>query len=172
MLKTKQKELPKRKHIRLRGFDYSKPYAYFITVCSHNRRRYFVDSVLNQKILDLLLAEGKEHGFIIYAYCLMPDHLHLLLSPPGNGLSISEFIGRFKSKTTRFAWGFGIRGKLWHGRFYDHILRNRESLLEVTTYILYNPVRERLVDDLWGYRWSGGVLISSDKDKHCPSTYI
>jgi len=85
----------------------------------------------------------------------MPDHLHLLLSPPGNDLSISQFIGGFKSKSTRIAWGYGIRGKLWQGRFYDHILRKKEKMKVVGEYILNNPVRKGIVDDWRKYQYCG-----------------
>ena len=167
-MRTKQEELPKRKHIRLKEFDYSIPYAYFVTICTHNRQQYFTNDNFNQRIISLLLEEIGKHDFIIYIYCLMPDHLHLILSPPGNRMNISEFIGQFKGRTTRLAWDFGIQGRLWQGRFYDHIVRKNESLEEIGEYILDNPVRRNLADDPFEYKWVGGSLINSDNHKGCP----
>ena len=93
----------------------------------------------------------------IYVYCLMPDHLHLLISPLESGVNISKFVGSFKSKTTRIAWEYGLRGKVWQGRFYDHIIRKTESLQKAGEYILNNPVRKGLVAKLEDYPFSGLV---------------
>jgi putative transposase len=85
----------------------------------------------------------------------MPDHLHLLLELPGSGLSLSAWIGSFKSLSTREAWGLGFRGRLWQSRFYDHILRRVENIEQVADYIIHNPVRKGLVEEWDEYLWSG-----------------
>ena len=144
-----EKELAKRKTSRLKDFNYSALRAYFITICSFNKQQYFTNDAFNQAIVNCLKEEKKRTDCLVYVYCLMPDHLHLLLSPPGEGLSVSQFIGGFKSKTTRIAWGYGIQGKLWQGRFYDHILRKKEKMAVIGEYILNNPVR---IPILWHNR--------------------
>jgi len=87
----------------------------------------------------------------------MPNHLHLLLAPVEKGLSVSRFIGGFKSKTTRLSWGIGISGKLWQDRFYDRILRKQEDLKTIGQYILDNPVRKGLVSKWQDYKYLGIV---------------
>ena len=144
-------QLPERKSTRLKDFDYSSLKAYFITICSLDKNTIFTNDAFNAKIIKLLLEEKKRLGFLIYVYCLMPDHLHLLLSPPGDGESISAFIGAFKSKATRLAWSYGIDGKIWQGRFHDHIVRKKEGLTKVGEYILNNPVRKGLSDSWQNY---------------------
>lgn len=69
------------------------------------------------------------------------DHLHLPLAPTRNGTTVSQFMNAFKSKSTRICWNHGIHGKVWQGRFYDHILRKSEDIKTVAEYILHNPVR-------------------------------
>ncbi len=147
---------PKRKNPRLKGFDYALPYAYFITICAFNKNNYFVKKNLNTKIVDCLVYEKNRRNFIIFAYCLMPNHLHLLVSPGNSKISVSKFIGGFKSKTTRIAWDNGIK-KLWQDRFYDHILRKNEDLREIAYYILNNPVRKRLVKSFEEYEFCGVI---------------
>ena len=151
----KQDILPVRKTTRLKDHDYSVLHAYFITICSFNKKPYFVKDDLNESVVSCIKEEAKRTGFLVYVYCLMPDHLHLLLSPPGDGVSVSGFIGGLKSKTTRIAWDFKIQGKLWQGRFYDHILRGKEKMGVVGEYILNNPVRKGLVDDWRKYQYCG-----------------
>lgn len=148
-------ELHNRKNPRLKGFDYSQLYAYFLTICSRGKEKLFCNPKLNSEILNCLRQEKIEKGMVIYAYCLMPDHLHLLISPLKSGINISKFVGNFKSKTTRIAWKHGLKGKLWQGRFYDHIIRKTESLKKTGEYILNNPVRKGLVAKWEDYQFSG-----------------
>ncbi len=149
-----QLPLPKRKNPRLKDFDYSLPYVYFVTICSKNKNRFFTEKEFNKKILDCLVAEKNKTKVNVYVYCLMPDHLHLLISPANSGISISRFIGGFKSKTTRLGWEKGIK-KLWQERFYDHILRRNEDIEEIAQYILNNPVRKGMVESYEDYEFCG-----------------
>jgi putative transposase len=152
-------ELPKRKNPRLKDFDYSQPYAYFLTICSRNKENLFCNPDLNFEMLNCLKLEKMEKGIAIYAYCLMPDHLHLLISPLESTFNVSKFIGGFKSKTTRLAWKYGLKGRIWQDRFYDHIVRRIETLRKTCEYILNNPVRKGLVEKSEDYQFSG--LIDS-----------
>jgi REP element-mobilizing transposase RayT len=61
----------------------------------------------------------------------------------------------FKSKSTRICWNHGMHGKVWQGRFYDHILRKNEDIKTVAEYILHNPVRKGIVKDWRDYEYCG-----------------
>jgi putative transposase len=148
-------ELVERKNPRLKDHNYADLQAYFITICSFDRKQYFANDALNQAVINCLKEEKTRTGFLVYVYCLMPDHMHLLLSPPGDGLSVSRFIGGFKSKATRLAWEFGIEGKLWQTKFYDHVLRKKEKMSIVGEYILNNPIRKDLASDWRKYPHCG-----------------
>ncbi|MDP2961093.1 MAG: transposase [candidate division Zixibacteria bacterium] len=112
----KMTELPKRKNPRLKDFDYSQPYVYFLTICSKDKEKLFCNPGLNSEILNCLKQEKIEKRMEIYAYCLMPDHIHLLISPLESGVNVSKFIGSFKSKTTKIAWKHRLKGQIWQGR--------------------------------------------------------
>jgi REP element-mobilizing transposase RayT len=131
--------------MRLREFDYSSPFTYFITLCTKGKAEYFKNNSLCEEVIGCLIQEKREHGFSIYAYCLMPNHLHMLLSPNQSGKSVSRFIGSVKSQTTRIAWKQDLKEKLWQGSFYDHVLRKDEDVRQTAEYILNNPVRKGLV---------------------------
>jgi len=146
--------LHKRKNPRLKDFDYSMPYAYFVTICTKNKSNYFTEESFNKKIIECLISEKNRNNISVYVYCLMPNHLHLLISPDNFGISISKFIGGFKSKSTRLGWKKGIK-KLWQDRFYDHILRRNEDLKEIAQYILNNPVRKGIVESYGDYEFCG-----------------
>ncbi len=85
----------------------------------------------------------------------MPDHLHLLVQP--HGISVSAFVGRFKSKSTRLCWQHGIENKIWQPRFYDHILRQEENVEKVVEYILGNPIRQGLAGEISEYQYQAIV---------------
>lgn len=87
----------------------------------------------------------------------MPNHLHLLLAPAEREISVSRFIGGFKSKTTKISWDYGVFGKLWQDRFYDRILRKHEDLKTIGQYILNNPVRKGFVSKWQDYEYLGIV---------------
>ena len=144
-----------RKSTRIKGFDYSTARPYFITICTAQKREYFIDEEMNSKIIKCLREEKERSGFSVFVYCLMPDHLHLLISPPGDGVNVSEFVGRFKGKTTYLAWPFDVRGKLWQGRFYDHVVRKKEDMKRIAEYILNNPVRQGIVKKWEDYKYCG-----------------
>ncbi|PIS26033.1 MAG: hypothetical protein COT45_01320 [bacterium (Candidatus Stahlbacteria) CG08_land_8_20_14_0_20_40_26] len=173
-----ENNLIKRKSPRLKEFDYCEARPYFITICTKDKIPYFENQKIAKKVIECLLSERKQMGYLIFAYCLMPDHLHILLMPdsaqqsdrtrrdraspcpkkvyPGP-ISISQFIGAFKSKSTHLFWKCKGTGKLWQGRFYDHIVRSNENLVKTADYILQNPVRKGIVERANAYPYSGLV---------------
>jgi putative transposase len=146
---------PERKSPRLQGFNYSESQCYFVTVCTDNRKPLFVNSSLNNALVEQLIDHARAHAVVLYAWCLMPDHCHLLVEMPEGGLSLSAWVGGFKSRSTLLAWSLGFHGPLWQGRFYDQILRRAEELEQVALYIVHNPVRKGLAEPWDEYPWSG-----------------
>jgi len=151
----------RRKAVRLRDFDYSNSdYVYFITVCAGHLSRPFLDNALAKEVLNSLLSLRSEGKIFIYCYCLMPDHLHIAVTPRvsrGRQCSedLSKILGDFKSYTTKLSWKHGIKGKLWQRSFYDHVGRKEEDLIGICNYILANPVRKGLVENPESWSYSG-----------------
>ncbi len=147
--------LPRRKHPRLAADVYADPAnACSVTVTTLGRRLLFAENDLAGTLCSLLLERARAAEVKLYAYCLMPDHMHLLLSP-SRSTSIPRFLQDFKSRSTRVAWSLGIAGRIWQSSFYDHFLRAEEDLQVAAQYILNNPVRASLVEDWRHYRYSG-----------------
>ena len=93
----------------------------------------------------------------LYAYCLMPNHLHMLVAPLDGGSSLLDMLRRFKGTSTRIGWRFGLTGRLWQPRFYDSVLSRDADVDRVVEYILDNPVRRELVSSPEDYPWGGMV---------------
>lgn len=154
-------ELPKRKVIRIKDFDYSTPGAYFITVCTANREQIFWESVGADIIRQgnvLLSTAGKiaEQGILQIAphyenvvldkYCIMPDHVHLILrieSDVGGRIisapTVSTAIGSMKRWVSR-----QIGRPIWQKSFYEHGIRNQRDYDEIWEYIENNPLKYAL----------------------------
>ncbi len=148
--------LPQRRPTRLKDFDYATPnIVVFVTACTRGEKQLFVQSDLNQAIVRCFLEERDRLGHSIFAYCLMPDHYHLLCSPNQSGIPITRLIGGINSKITPLLWNHGYSGRLMQRSFYDHIVRREEILTEIVEYILNNPVRKGLVERSEDYPYSG-----------------
>ena len=78
----------------------------------------------------------------------MPDHLHWLIS---DAASMRQLVHSFKSYSTYAARTLGHRKKLWQRSYWDHVLRQDENLRKVAEYIIQNPVRRGLTDDVRTY---------------------
>jgi len=142
--------------LRLRNFDYSDPnHVYFLTICARHLSFPFLNAALADEVISSLHHLRRGKGIPLYCYCLMPDHLHMVVSPSESTGSVSKVVQGFKSFTTRRAWGHGIKGKLWQKSFYDHIVRKEEDLRSICEYILANPVRRGLVGKAEDWPYSG-----------------
>lgn len=147
----------KRTRIRIKDFRYTGSYAYFITICAFDKQTYFTDNDVINSLLRDLKEEADRFRFSIYAYCFMPDHLHLLLIGDEES-DLIKFIKIFKQKTGYyFKRHFGK--PLWQRSFFDHVIRKREYIIDVAGYIFDNPVRKEMVDDFRKYPYLGSFVM-------------
>ena len=105
-------------------------------------------------IIDLLRESRATYRCWVGAYCLMPDHLHLVAGPL-EMVSVLTFVERFKGRSTNHSWTYGCSGKLWQNRQHDHVVRSTEALEDINAYVLQNPVRAGLVEQAEDWPWSG-----------------
>ncbi len=151
--------LPSRKGTRLKGYDYSSVGAYFITICSHNKRCIFSnivgaihespENILNQngKIIDEIIKKLDDRfNIIIDKYIIMPNHIHLIVlvleneraireSPLQKRALISKAMGYLKMNASRQMHLNGFEGKIWQRSFNDHIIRGEKDYLKIWQYI-------------------------------------
>ena len=130
---------------RLTDFTYIGLYRYHVRICTWHRARYFTDRATATMARDRLPLSATEHGFAIPAYCVMPDHVHLLAEAERATANLTAFVARWKQDTGfRFRSNTGHR--LWQPGFFDRVLREDESNRVVARYILENPVRAGLAE--------------------------
>jgi REP element-mobilizing transposase RayT len=158
-------EIHHRRSIRLRGYDYSQPGMYFVTICTHNKEHLFGEIVDGEMI-------PNEHGLIINqcwhrlprhyphaemdSFVLMPNHVHGIIAillrggfinrggfvnPPLHPLS--EIVRGFKTYSARRVNVLRRTPSraLWQRNYYEHIVRNDDELNKIREYIRTNPLR-------------------------------
>ena len=154
------KKYPKR--TRLKEFSYQGYFAYFLTICTYKKNTYFLNKKVVKDVLSILWVTALEFKFIVYAYCFMPDHLHLLVVGEDEDSSLKEFVKTFKQKSG-FYFKQNHHTSLWQASYYDHVLRKEESLNAVARYIFENPVRNELVSDFRKYPFLGSAVFQIDE---------
>jgi putative transposase len=100
------------------------------------------------------IADLKERRpFDLYGYCLMNNHIHLLIRPLET--SISRIVQSLLiSHTQRYHRFHRSSGHVWQGRFKSPVIQDDEHLLTVLRYIEANPLRAKLTEHASEYRWS------------------
>lgn len=150
--------LPKRKHPRLDHYDYSTAGAYYITICTHNRRCLLSRIVgrglgpaeiqytaYGQIAMEqLFLLEKRYPSLEIDQYVIMPNHIHaILMLGEAAGVNprptITDIVCAYKSLTTRQCKKVRPIDKLFQTSFYEHMIRGREDYDEIAEYIANNP---------------------------------
>lgn len=111
-----------------------------------------------------LLAEGcKAAGVAVWAYCLMPNHVHLILVPPEPD-ALRAALGEAHRRYTRHVnLREGWRGYLWQGRFASFPM-DEAYLLACARYVELNPVRAKLVRRARDWRWSSARAHLAGRD--------
>lgn len=156
--------------IRLSPRDYRGCRIYFVTLCCHHRRPIFAEEFKGRWLLAHLFSTSLRHNFALHAYCIMPDHLHIVTEGTAPACDLLKFVNAFKQRT-----GFDHRQAygqpLWQTRFYDHILRPRDHVENVACYVWWNPVRAGLCANPMEYRLSGSQTIDWMKSSRLAPTW-
>jgi putative transposase len=147
-----------RKQIRLSRSSYQQGHPFFVTISTYARRPWFaLYNDLAESAVEVLQKVSLARSTRIYAWCVMPDHVHLLVQD----YDIIHFVRLFKGSMTAKARSLEHGRRLWQRSFYDHAIRSDENLQDIAIYIWWNPVRTGLVDDPLEYKWSGSEVWSN-----------
>jgi len=162
-------KFPLRKRNRLESNDYSKQGFYFITICCQNNNYYFGEiqngkmnlNQLGKIAKDQIIWLESQYSYIkIHNSVVMPNHVHFIIEIADNAgtdrnqaeklnnnpktKSISELVGAYKTTSSKKIHLYGNNEFLWERSFYDHVIRNEKSYLEIYEYISENPQRWEL----------------------------
>ena len=129
-----------------------------------NRRQTVFFSDEDYEAYKALLAEYcAAAGVSVWAYCLMPNHVHLILVP-GDGDGLRRALGEAHRRyTRRINFREGWRGYLWQGRFASFVL-DEAHLMAAARYVELNPVRAGLCARPEDWRWSSAAAHLAGRD--------
>jgi len=124
---------------------------HFITFSCFQRLPYLEPQSAKETLEFVLEQTRSRHQARVYAYVLMPEHIHLLINEPPLIL-LAQFLKALKQVTSRKLRG--PRPQFWQDRYYDANIHGESARSEVIRYIHRNPVKRGLVASPEQYRWS------------------
>lgn len=177
--------LPNRRNLRLKGFDYTAPGYYFVTVCTRERRQVFgtmvnARVVLNTcgKIADACWREIPRHfpSVRVDEHVVMPNHVHGVIellkgSAIADPCALGDVVGAYKSAVSRISGrqlptpSLPTRATpaggsaLWHRNYWDVVVRNERALSAIRTYIRNNPQNYQTVMNCGEPKWLGNRAL-------------
>lgn len=121
----------------------------------HNRQTVFTERVQYSYYLDTLREWKERLGCQVHAYCLMPNHVHLVINPGDRPESLGLLMKRLAGRLTRYVNVRDKRsGSLWEGRYKSSPVESSAYLLACCRYVELNPVRAGMVAQPEEYPWS------------------
>jgi len=126
--------------------------AYFITtVLAERERRYFDDFYCARLVVDEMRGSHECGAVHSLAWVVMPDHVHWLFQL-GQTETLSSVVKGLKARSAhRVNRHLKRQGALWQKAFYDHALRKEEDVRGIARYIVANPLRAGLVENIGDY---------------------
>lgn len=128
--------------------------CYHIITRGNQKQIVFKDANDFRNYLIMLRKALKKYSIPIYAYCLMPNHTHLLIEPK----CLSDMSKSMHWINRGYAAYFNAKyekvGHVWQGRFKSKPILKGQYLINCASYIENNPVRANLVEDPLSYQWS------------------
>ncbi len=158
----------RRKFLRLPEYDYSQPGAYFVTICTQERKPIFGEirngimglNICGCVIVDCWMWIMKQYPYVFLdEWMIMPNHFHGIIviqdmecrggsraAPTQKRKPLGQLIGAFKTVAAQSIRRVtGINGqKVWQRNYFEHIIRDEKSWLKIQEYILTNPLRWEL----------------------------
>jgi putative transposase len=127
---------------------------YHIINRGNGRQQVFHTESDYRSFVDLMTEAGKRHPIKLLAWCIMPSHFHLLVSPE-RADDLSRWMQWFMtSHVRRYHRVHKSSGHVWQGRYMSFIVQADNHLLSVVKYIEGNPIRAQLVSSAMDWTWS------------------
>jgi len=136
---------------------------YHVTQRGNRRQQTFFEDGDFTLYRDLLAEASRKAGAEVWAYCLMPNHVHLIVVPSDEDGLRRTFADAHRRYTgfinARHRW----TGHLWQGR-YGAVAMDEAHLVHAARYVALNPVRARLCDSAGQWQWSSARAHLAGKD--------
>jgi putative transposase len=140
---------------RLQWLFTSNP-IYYITACTHNRRRILDRSDVQNTFIQFGLLAA-DRGVWVGRYVIMPDHVHLFVGFGPESMPVSAWMKSFKNAISKTLRNATFPAPHWQKGFFDHVIRSQESYEQKWFYVRDNPVRAGLVPSAEDWPYAGEI---------------
>ncbi len=131
---------------------------YHVTSRGDRREPIYLNDGDREAWLDVLGCVCERFNWVVHSYCQMTNHFHLLVETPDGNLSagMRQLNGQYTQKFNRT---HALVGHLFQGRYKAILVQKETYLLELTRYIVLNPLRAKMVETLDSWPWSSYPAI-------------
>ena len=137
--------------------------CYFFTLVTYKRICYFQIDSRKNLVLSRIKQIGKLKNSALLAYCVLPNHIHLLMQLPDELCNYSYQIREIKRLVTLdIQKDLGQHPlRVWQDRFWEHSIRDEKDLERHLNYIHFNPVKHGYVENTIDWEWSSypGMIL-------------
>ncbi len=145
-----------------RARELSNSKIYHIMLRGNEKKDIFLEDQDRERFLNIIRAKNEEKKWLLYAYCLMDNHVHLLINEGAE--AISRIMKRIN---TSYAYYFNTKykrvGHLLQDRYRSENIESDRYLLAAVRYVHNNPIKAGIVNDASQYRWSSFNLYLGRK---------
>jgi putative transposase len=130
--------------------------SHFVTFSCYRRQPRLNTAAICALFLKTLEKTRQQFSLCVYAYVVMPEHVHLLLGEPGSG-TLADAIHGLKLSSTKqgqYAYEQIGSGHFWQKRYYDRNIRSDSDFTEKLRYMHRNPVKRKLCEKPEDWPWS------------------
>lgn len=147
-----------RKRLRLAADVYVGRGWFFVTICTFRRVPFLGRPRIASWVIQKMRAIAAADGFILHAWCVMPDHVHLFVEGATVNADLRGFVAHFKRRTSfDFSGRFGR--PMWQRNLYDHVVRSGGAIDPIFWYVWMNPVRKGICADYREFAFSGSESV-------------
>jgi len=150
--------LSNRKHPRLKNGQIYKDESNIVHIICHYKCDNNTLENTSNHMLNMIKIISLEKDITVYAFSIMPNHIHLLISQTAE-FGIFEFVKTFKGRLSVIFRKNNLSVS-FQKSFYDHVVREDEDLLIIAKYIIKNPLRGGIAECIGEHRFSGSLYFN------------
>ncbi len=148
--------------LRIPGFGYTGAQRYSVTICAHERRPHFDNGDSARLVIAQFLQSALQNDIAILAYCIMPEHMHMVVEGTTDHAGLLPFVRSAKQRSG-FLFKQRNGARLWQKGYFEHVLRSDERTVNAIKYVVQNPLRRQLVEDVRDYPYWGSTVYMREQ---------
>ncbi|MBX2991938.1 MAG: hypothetical protein KF749_12345 [Bacteroidetes bacterium] len=143
-------------------FDYKGMHRYLITLPVYASKKVFTQQHIVVGVLNYLSDSAMKNHFDVYAYCLLPDQLVMIVRGKDEHADMKAFLREFRSSSTD-ALKAELGHPVWKKKYFERVLRKKEDTKLIAGTIFHMPVKAGLAKTAEEYPFQGSFVVIPDR---------